>query len=397
MAMDEKTFEDIICRYPELIEEGLSLRGRQVTVKGKRVDVLFEDKHGQKLIAEIKKGPVLRHHVGQLMDYEGYFVDEEYPNVRVMLIGNRVPENLRRSLNPHGFEWKELTIRTLERFLAAKEDHELLNLLSTARPHSNDVQESENGRSGFNHQGSPVVHQSFPPVKNVITDNLANDAPIFSLLKQKGYSISEIYNLNRAVLTFNLAVLPRKITREAEAGEMLRQFRGKYTTDILDNIFDKADKDPTGPWFGQMLSQPNRNKIYRCSGTELNRLIDMLLETGDLVWLGRWRRAGNRGMKPGAATLLMYLYSPDVYNIWLPKTHSGLSRLTQLDLKTPDKEMSANDYSINYKRFNEAATTIRKEYGIVPQSMDWLLWAIREIKENPENRFFHAYKDGTTI
>ena len=105
MDMDEKTFEDIICRYPELIEEGLSLRGRQVTVKGKRVDVLFEDKHGQKLIAEIKKGPVLRHHVGQLMDYEGYFVDEEYPNVRVMLIGNRVPENLRRSLNHHGFEW----------------------------------------------------------------------------------------------------------------------------------------------------------------------------------------------------------------------------------------------------------------------------------------------------
>ena len=52
--MDERTFEDIICKYPELIEEKLSFKGRQVIVKGKRVDVLFEDRYGQQLIVEVK-------------------------------------------------------------------------------------------------------------------------------------------------------------------------------------------------------------------------------------------------------------------------------------------------------------------------------------------------------
>ena len=52
--MDERTFEDIICKYPELIEEKLSFKGRQVIVKGKQVDVLFEDRYGQQLIVEVK-------------------------------------------------------------------------------------------------------------------------------------------------------------------------------------------------------------------------------------------------------------------------------------------------------------------------------------------------------
>ncbi|MFQ5853543.1 MAG: hypothetical protein ACE5JU_23540, partial [Candidatus Binatia bacterium] len=80
--------------------------------------------------------------------------------------------------------------------------------------------------------------------------------------------------------------------------------------------------------------------MYRCSIAELNALIDKLLETGDLGWLGRWRRAGNRGIKAGTATLLMYLHSPEQYNIWLPKTHRGLANLSRLDAESPKKEMS---------------------------------------------------------
>ena len=36
--MNERQFEDIIEKYPELIEEGLTLIGRQLSVKGKFVD-----------------------------------------------------------------------------------------------------------------------------------------------------------------------------------------------------------------------------------------------------------------------------------------------------------------------------------------------------------------------
>jgi hypothetical protein len=132
--MNEREFEDIICKYPELIETGLKVKGRQVTVKGKRIDVLFEDRHGQDLIVEIQKGTVIRDHCSQLFDYEGYFVSPDNPNVRVMLVGNRVPQNLRRSLDHHGFEWKELTIKTLINFLSTKGDSALLQCLSSEEP-----------------------------------------------------------------------------------------------------------------------------------------------------------------------------------------------------------------------------------------------------------------------
>ncbi len=157
MDMDERTLEDIICRYPELIENGLSFKGRQVTVNGKRVDVLFEDRHGQKLILEIKKGTVLRNHVGQLLDYEGDFVSVDNPNVRVMLVGNRVPENLRRSLNHHGFEWKELTISALDNFLNEKEDIDLLNRLISKEPPIRDYHQVERYPSSDSHQESALV------------------------------------------------------------------------------------------------------------------------------------------------------------------------------------------------------------------------------------------------
>ena len=129
--MNEKLFEDILCKYPELIEENLTLKGRQVIVKGKRVDVLFEDRYGQKMILELKKGVIRREHIAQLFDYEGEFITPDDPNIRVMLVGNRVPENLRRSLDHHGFEWKEISIIFLINFLKEKGNDKLLMDLKT--------------------------------------------------------------------------------------------------------------------------------------------------------------------------------------------------------------------------------------------------------------------------
>lgn len=124
--MLEKHFENVLQRYPELIEEGLKFSGRQVNVGGKFVDLLFEDRHGQKLIVELKQGIVKREHVAQLLDYEGYFLTDDNPNIRVMLIGNRVPPNLRNSLDHHGFEWKEISVSELITYLKNKNDDHLL-------------------------------------------------------------------------------------------------------------------------------------------------------------------------------------------------------------------------------------------------------------------------------
>ena len=52
----EKDFEDILCNNPQLIEEDLKFLDRQVSLGGKFADLLFEDRFGQKLVVELKKG-----------------------------------------------------------------------------------------------------------------------------------------------------------------------------------------------------------------------------------------------------------------------------------------------------------------------------------------------------
>ncbi len=124
--MLEKHFEDVLSRYPDLIESGLKFIDRQINVGGKFADLLFEDRFGQKLIIELKKGVIKREHMAQLLEYEGHFLSPENPNVRVMLIGNRVPPNISKSLDHHGFEWKEITEETLKQHLQKVNDSELL-------------------------------------------------------------------------------------------------------------------------------------------------------------------------------------------------------------------------------------------------------------------------------
>ncbi|MDB5580299.1 MAG: hypothetical protein JWR80_5475 [Bradyrhizobium sp.] len=125
--MNERQFEDILQKYPDLIETGLTLAGRQVSVKGKFIDLLFQDSRKQKLIVELKVGTILRKHVAQLMDYEGELLSPDDPTVRIMLVGNRVPPNFRRSLDHHGIEWKELPVEQLRSFLREKDHQDLLS------------------------------------------------------------------------------------------------------------------------------------------------------------------------------------------------------------------------------------------------------------------------------
>lgn len=127
--ISEKEFEDIICKYPELIEEGLVFKGRQVRLYRKIIDVLFKDRFGQNLVVELKIGPVDRKHIGQVMEYEGSVLGAEDPTARIMLIGNRVPPNLKKALDHHGIEWKEIPLSCLHEFLEQKKDSQLLSLL----------------------------------------------------------------------------------------------------------------------------------------------------------------------------------------------------------------------------------------------------------------------------
>lgn len=173
--MLEKDFEDILCNNPQLIEKDLKFLDRQVSLGGKFADLLFEDRFGQKLVVELKKGIIKREHIAQLLDYEGYFLSSDDPNIRVMLIGNRVPPNLQKSLDHHGFEWKEIPVSTLiEHLRNNKEDVMLEKFINEEKQTPTNSVRRKSASSGIritgDRKGLPQLNQatSFEELKEII-------------------------------------------------------------------------------------------------------------------------------------------------------------------------------------------------------------------------------------
>lgn len=65
----EKDLEDWIAKDPGLLQEGLTIVGRQITVDGGRLDLLAVDTQGRWVVIEIKAGQLRRATVAQAIDY----------------------------------------------------------------------------------------------------------------------------------------------------------------------------------------------------------------------------------------------------------------------------------------------------------------------------------------
>lgn len=125
-AMKEKHLEDILEKYSDLIEPGLTLLRRQPVMYGRRMDMLFEDKDKRKLVVELKAGLIKDEHIGQLICYQGMLLTVEDSMVRAMLIGTRVPPYIKKALDHYGISWREVKISHLKDFLSKAKDNELL-------------------------------------------------------------------------------------------------------------------------------------------------------------------------------------------------------------------------------------------------------------------------------
>ncbi len=145
----ERIFEDILVKYPELIESNLKFIGRQVNHFGKRIDILFEDRFNEKLIIELKKDNLDRNALSQVMEYEGYILSEKDPSARVKLIANRIPLNLKKAMEHHGIEYKEITQKQLLEFLESR-DEQYFNLILSQTPIQTETQTQKTSSSRGN-------------------------------------------------------------------------------------------------------------------------------------------------------------------------------------------------------------------------------------------------------
>lgn len=138
----EKDSETVIAKYPELIEEGLHLLGRQLFVQGRKLDLLFEDRRKNQLVAELKWGPIKDQDIGQVMSYAGCLISGR--PTREILVGTRVPPNIRTILDYHGIGWKQIAASELREFLRARGDEEL------AKVFDDDIEAASADTQSFN-------------------------------------------------------------------------------------------------------------------------------------------------------------------------------------------------------------------------------------------------------
>ncbi|MFX0195470.1 MAG: hypothetical protein ACFFCW_05040 [Candidatus Hodarchaeota archaeon] len=212
---------------------------------------------------------------------------------------------------------------------------------------------------------------------------------VFNLKQQKDF--------DKAYLSFQGEVLHRKAERERTACQLINHYRNNYTVDILNHILDLVDNDPTGRWFGQMLSVPNRKALFTSPIEDINAFLDKLLATESLYCLGEWRRSGNKGIRTGISSLLLYLHSPERLCIWVKRTQNGLSKVCDVHFDNLSKEYGPQEYEEKYGLFNKYAVKFRQDYGINPHGLDWVLWAIGEIVDNPQNPHLVKYISDSTL
>ena len=112
MTLLEKDMEDLIIKNPQryLNEPGLELISRQYSIGSYRFDLLFEDRHGGKLIVEIQRGTLDRNHTYKVLDYyDEYKTKNPCDFIELMLVANKITRERRSRLQSHGISYKEIS------------------------------------------------------------------------------------------------------------------------------------------------------------------------------------------------------------------------------------------------------------------------------------------------
>jgi len=106
----EQEMEDVITANPDkYLEEGLKLIARQYRMGSYIFDLMFEDRHGAKLLVELQKGTLDRNHTYKILDYFDEY-KTKHPNefLELMVIANKIPRERRNRLSSMGISFKEI-------------------------------------------------------------------------------------------------------------------------------------------------------------------------------------------------------------------------------------------------------------------------------------------------
>lgn len=141
--MQEVDLENMLARYPELVEPHLVLVARQFALNGKRIDLLFRDGDGCKLVVEVKIGTLCRADIGQLSEYCHYLFELDGLRPRGMLVGTWVTDEIRGAAGFNGFGCRILSLDDLEKIASERGDGDMLEAVRRRRSPGASAQPAE--------------------------------------------------------------------------------------------------------------------------------------------------------------------------------------------------------------------------------------------------------------
>lgn len=103
--------EDLIIENPlkYLKEPDLKLISRQYGIGHYRFDLLFEDRHGAKIIVEIQRGTLDRNHTYKILDYFDEYKKNNSRNfIELMIVANKITRERRDRLKSYGITFFEI-------------------------------------------------------------------------------------------------------------------------------------------------------------------------------------------------------------------------------------------------------------------------------------------------
>ena len=127
--VSKPVFEEILCKYPELIEPGFNIKARHVELYGQEVDILLTDEFNKRLVVQVRVSPIEHEHVGEITCHQEAILSGEATDISVMMVADKIPAHLQKTLDHCKIAWKEITISQIEEHLAARNDTELLKKL----------------------------------------------------------------------------------------------------------------------------------------------------------------------------------------------------------------------------------------------------------------------------
>ena len=111
IMVSEKDMENAIANNPKryLGENGLLVIDRQHRIGDYIFDLLFQDRHGAKLIVEMQKGTLDRSHTYKILDYYDAYREKNLQEfIDLMVIANIIPEERKKRLRAWGVEFREI-------------------------------------------------------------------------------------------------------------------------------------------------------------------------------------------------------------------------------------------------------------------------------------------------